>query len=115
MYINKSIINKIKLFGFALSLVFSFMLLSPVETNAQTRRQVRVQDRRDAALEGYRRGLREGPEDARNGRRRNARGENSYRGANGHNSRSEIQAYRAAFIRGYNEGYNRYMRENGRY
>lgn len=120
MNTNKSFINKIKKGGIALSLGLGFLLLSDVEANAQTwrnqraneNRQERREDRRDARSEGYRDGLEEGAEDARAGRRLNPYTENSYRGADGHNSRAEIQAYRTAFVQGYREGYNRYRREH---
>ena len=126
---NKSLFNKIKKGGIVLSLGLGFMLLSDVEANAQIWRQdnrqenrrdrredrrENRQDRRDARAEGYRDGLEEGAEDARARRRSNPQGENSYRSANGHNSRQEIQAYRTAFIQGYREGYNRYRRSNNR-
>jgi hypothetical protein len=121
MNTNKSLLNKIKKGGIALSLGLGFLLLSDVEANAQTwgnqrreNRQERREDRRDARAEGYRDGLEEGAEDARAGRRLNPYTENSYRGADGHNSRAEIQAYRTAFVQGYREGYNRYRRSNYR-
>jgi hypothetical protein len=59
MNTKKSIQNKIKGFGIALSLVFSFMLLSGIETNAQWR-QDRRDDVRDARQDGFREGVEEG-------------------------------------------------------
>lgn len=123
MKTTKRTINK---FGIGLGLLFSIMILSAIDVNAQTmrqrerrqdrrenrmeERQERRQDRRDARQDGYQDGLREGAEDARGRRRANARAENDYRRAGGESNRRERQNYRAGFIQGYRAGYTRNAR-----
>jgi hypothetical protein len=104
MNTRKSIQNKIKSFGIALSLVFSFMLLSGIEANAQWR-QERRDDVRDARQDGFREGVEEGREDAREGRRFDPYSKNDYRRAGGEDSRREQQAFRNRFLQGYRQGY----------
>jgi hypothetical protein len=114
MNTNKSMQNKIKGFGIALSLVLGFMLFSGIEANAQWQ-QNRRDDVRDARQDGYREGVEEGREDAREGRRFDPYSKNDYRRAGGENSRREQQAFRNRFLQGYRQGYesnNRYGNRN---
>lgn len=69
---------------------------------------------RGSVQHGYRDGLRQGAEDARNGHRSNAQraANRQIRQATGNNPGPTAPYYREGFIRGYNEGYNR--RRNNR-
>lgn len=105
MNTRNSIQNKIKGLGIALTLVFSFMLLSGMEVNAQWR-QDRRDDIRDARQDGFQEGFEEGREDAREGRRFDPYSKNDYRRAGGEDTRREQQAFRNRFLQGYRQGYN---------
>jgi len=114
MNTNKSLHSKIKDFGIAFSLLFSFMLLLGMNANAQMfpqdrreDRQERREDRRDARQDGYRDGVKEGREDARDRRSFNPQGNSDYRRAGGEDTQRERQAYRTGFLQGYRDGYYR--------
>lgn len=72
--------------------------------------------------QAYRAGMRQGTEDARNGYRANAqraagqamRGMNNGNNSRWGNQRNFRQTYREAFIRGYQEAYDRYDNRNNR-
>jgi hypothetical protein len=127
MYLN-NLTGKIKRIGLVASLVFGFMLFSSVAAQAQYRdrdygRNVPYgsygnEMYRVAQDYGYRDGLNKGAEDGRDRDRYNPEGAGDYKKAtNGYNSDyrnkdSYKQAYRDAFLRGYDEGYNRYGYNN---
>jgi hypothetical protein len=129
MYL-KILTGKFKRVGLVLTLVFGFMLLSSVSVQAQYRdrdygrnypsRGYGNQIYRVAQDYGYRDGINQGAEDARD-RDRYApdRASNYKKATNGYNSdyrnkEGYKQAYRDAFVRGYDEGYNRYGYNNNR-
>ena len=129
MYSN-ILTNKFKRFGLVLTLVFGFMLLSSVSIQAQYRDRdygrnypyggYGNQMYRIAQDYGYRDGINQGAEDARDRDRYAPERASDYRKAtNGYNSdyrnkEGYKQAYRDAFMRGYDEGYNRYGYNNNR-
>jgi hypothetical protein len=132
MNINKSLKRTIKGIGISSALLFSFVLFSGTEVNAQWRqdrrddrreerqerwedRSDRRDDRRDARQDGYRDGLRLGREAMRRGIRINPINTREYRRAGGEDSRREQQAYRNGFLQGYREAYNRYNGNGRRY
>lgn len=65
---------------------------------------------RESVQHGYNDGIKQGIEDARNGRRPNAQRavNRRIRQAGGSNPSPTVNYYREGFIRGYNEGYQRY-------
>lgn len=124
--------GKIKKLGIVLSLVFGFLFLSSTDASAQYRdndgygRNDRYGNNRRSGNEmyrvaqdyGYNDGLRSGAEDLRDRDRYNPENSSEYRKAtNGYDSyyrnKDEYKrAYRDAFLRGYDEGYNRYNNDN---
>ena len=126
MYLN-TLTDKFKRVGLALSLVLGFMLLSSIAIQAQYRDRdygrnypstYGNQMYRVAQDYGYRDGVNKGAEDARDGDRYEPQRASDYKKAtNGYdsdfrNKDAYKQAYRDAFVRGYDEGYNRYGYDN---
>ncbi len=133
MNTNKFIYN-LKRIGFVLTLIFSFILLSNSAAQAQYRDNrgygrnggygnnggYRNDIYRIAQQNGYNDGLRKGEEDARE-RHNNPQGTSEYkRATNGYDSRlgrkdDYKQAYRQAFLQGFDEAQNNGYYNNGRY
>ncbi len=84
------------------------------ENNRQNRNNDYNNIYRGSVQHGYQDGLSVGAADARNGRRANAQraASRQIRQATGNNPGPTASYYREGFIRGYNEGYNRYDNDN---
>jgi hypothetical protein len=87
------------------------------ENNRRNRNNDNNNIYRGSVQHGYRDGIRQGAEDARNGRRSNAQraANRRIRQATGNNPGPTAPYYREGYIRGYNEGYNRYDNNNDDY
>lgn len=87
------------------------------ENNRRDRNNDHNRIYRESVQHGYRDGIRQGAEDARNGRRPNAQraANRRIRQATGNNPGPTAQYYREGFIRGYDEGYERYSDDRDNY
>ena len=117
---NEKIKNILFKTGFASIALAGVAFLLAADANAQFRRSdrhsTRIENRnvlRIAESQGYSDGLRAGAEAARQRKRYNPYGQGKYRkGTNGYQSRLGSKStykrfYQPAFVRGYNEAYNR--------
>ncbi len=135
MYYDNTL-DKIKKVGLVLSLILGFIVISGTSAQAQWRDNRNVRDdrysgsrydtSRIAQQYGYRDGLRDGLDAAREGDRYHPQNSGDWqKGTNGYEDRygskgAYKQSYRAAYIQGYQAGYNRngnrgnrgYMRRN---
>ncbi len=124
--------SKIKKTAILLSLMFGFIMILNTATQAQDNRDYRENRRDDryygnnydaariAQQYGYRDGMNDGADAAREGDRYHPQNSGDWqKGTNGYESRygsksAYKQAYRDAYLQGYRAGYNRNDRSNRR-